>query len=660
MAEAKRLERLKAMRSLLKSEMEKSETFSLVLNKTGSKIKEINHKLLSLEADLKVERWKASPFSDHIRHTIAPISAVLRVFSTVQELERSLVSSDGVLGYVSDVKRLGEVMKLLSSSCVLALNWLEDTIEFLTEKGMPEDHPCGLRFKTSIELLRELQMTEPRAYLKGGILYTALKNLETEFKRILKEEQVLSKVNLRKLQAIIKRLHAHTRLKNCVSVYIKVRTTVIQKRFEIGYLEKTITEADNVHDIEGDIDQWRSHMEIAVRETYEFESKLCYDVFEDVGEDVPSRCFGEIASNSVILQLLRFGSRISKCKKDPPKLLKLLDCFSTMDNIRIEFNRLFQGEQCSEIRRVTRELINNLVKGVCEIFWELPCQVELQRPNCPPLDGGVPRLVSVVTEYCNKLLGNNNKPTLSKILEIDLGWKNTKYQDELLTGHIYNILREIALNLDAWSSSNKETALSCIFMMNNHSHFCGLRETHLGEMMGESWLNAHEQYRDYYAALYVKESWGNLLSLLTTNKPQTTSSSSSSSESSPVKRKRARESIKRTLQAFSKGFDEIYTKQANWVVEDDKLAWKICQAMVKTVVPRYKSYLQSYIKLLVEEDPTSDSKHLYYNPKGLEMKLKTMFQKKEETEKRDKESHFVNKVMDLEITQNSHLTLEAI
>jgi len=488
------------MRSLLKSEMEKSETFSLVLNKTGSKIEEINHKLSSLEADLKVERWKASPFSDHIRHTIAPISAVLRVFATVQELERSLVSSDGVLGYVSDVKRLGEAMKLLSSSCVLALNWLEDTIEYLTEKGMPEDHPCGLRFKTSIELLRELQMTESRAYLKGGILYTALKNLETEFKRILQEKPVFSEDNLRKLQAIIKRLHAHTRLTSCVPVYIKVRTKVIQKRFEISY---------------------------------EFESKLCYDVFEDIGEDVPLRCFGEIASNSVILQLLRFGSRISKCKREPPKLIKLLDCFSTMDNFRIEFNRLFRGEQCSEIRRVTRELISNLVKGVSEIFWELPCQVELQRPNCPPLDGGVPKLVSVVTEYCNKLLGNNNKPILSKVLEIDLGWKNAKYQEELLTGHIYNILREIALNLDAWSSSNKETALSCIFMMNNHSHFCGLRETYLGEMMGESWLNAHEQYRDYYAALYVKESWGHLLSLLTNKAQTTSSSSSSSSESSP-------------------------------------------------------------------------------------------------------------------------------
>ncbi|CAF2055305.1 hypothetical protein YC2023_075703 [Brassica napus] len=505
MAETKSLERLKAMRSLLKSEMEKTKTSSLVLEKTGSKLEEINTKLMSLEADVKVERWRSSPFSDHIRYTIAPVSAALRVFATVQELERDLMSCNEVLGYVSDVKCLGEALKLLTSSCVLALNWLEDTIKFLIQNGMPEDPPCGLRFRTCIELLRELQMTEARAYLRGGSLYTALENLETELEMILEEEEVLSEYNLRDMKAIIKRLDTHTILTNCVHIYIKNRTRVIQKRFEIDYLERTITEAD----IEGYIDQWRLDMELAVKEVYEFESNLCYEVFKDVGEEehVPLHCFGAIASNSRMLQLLRFGSRISKCKKGPPKLLKLLECFSTMDNIRTDFNRLFRGEECSEIRRETRELIKNLVKGVCEIFWELPCQVELQRPNCPPLDGGVPKLVSVVTEYCNKLLGDKNKPVLAKILEIDLGWKNEKYQEEILTGHMYSILREIALNLDASSSSNKETALSYIFMMNNHSHFCGLRETPLGLMMGESWLNAHEQYRDYYAALYVKESF---------------------------------------------------------------------------------------------------------------------------------------------------------
>ncbi|CAN8288278.1 unnamed protein product [Cochlearia groenlandica] len=658
MAETKSLERLKAMRSLLKREMEKSKTFTLVLNKTGTKLEDINTKLLSLEADVKVERWRSLPFTDHINHTIAPISSVLRVFSLVQELERSLsMSSYDVLGYVSDVKRLEEAMRLLSNTCVLALTWLQDTIEFLSENGMPKDHPCALRFTASLELLRELRMAEDRAYLKGGSLCTALENLETEFALIL-EEEVMQESSLRMLQAIIKRLDSHAGLANFESIYIKVRVKIIKKRFEIGYVEKKITEVDNVHEIEDDIDQWRLDMEVAVKEIYEFESNLCYEVFKDVEEEeAPSRCFGAIATKSRIIPLLRFGSRISKCKKDPPKLLKLLECFSTMESLRIEFNRLFRGEQCLEIRSVTRELIRNLVNGVCEIFWELPCQVELQRPYCPPLDKGVPKLVSVVTEYCNKLLGSNNKPILSKILEISLGWKKEKYQEELLTGHIYNILREIALNLDAWSSTNQETTLSCIFMMNNHCHFYALRDTHLGVMMGDSWLNAHAKYRDYYAALYVKESLEKILSLLS-NKPQNITSSSSI-----AKRRRAREAIQVTLQDFGKGFDEVYEKQSNWVVEDAKLRWKICQAMVRMVVPKYKSYLQSYIMLLVEEEDyeSDDGKDLRYTPKGLEKKLMTMFKTREEIEKSYKySSHFVNKVMDLGFSEKYHMTLEAI
>uniref|UniRef100_A0A1J3DTP8 Uncharacterized protein n=1 Tax=Noccaea caerulescens TaxID=107243 RepID=A0A1J3DTP8_NOCCA len=59
------------------------------------------------------------------------------------------------------------------------------------------DRPCGLRFKTSIELLQELEMAEARAYLRGESLYTAMENLETEFERILEEEEVFSEANLR-------------------------------------------------------------------------------------------------------------------------------------------------------------------------------------------------------------------------------------------------------------------------------------------------------------------------------------------------------------------------------------------------------------------------------------------------------------------------------
>ena len=33
-------------------------------------------------------------------------------------------------------------------------------------------------------------------------------------------------------------------------------------------------------------------------------------------------------------------------------------------------------------------------------------------------------------------------------------------------------------------------------------------------MMGDSWLTAHVQYRDFYAALYLRKSWERLLAPL--------------------------------------------------------------------------------------------------------------------------------------------------
>lgn len=82
--------------------------------------------------------------------------------------------------------------------------------------------------------------------------------------------------------------------------------------------------------------------------------------------------------------------------------------------------------------------------------------------------------------------------------------------------------------------------------------------------------------------------------------------------------------------------------------------------MVRMVVLRYKSYLQSYIMFFVEEDFMRFGNDLSYILKGLEMKLKIMFQSKEEIEKIYKCFYFVNKVMDLEVIQNFYLIFEVI
>ncbi|KAF9625349.1 hypothetical protein IFM89_021737 [Coptis chinensis] len=71
---------------------------------------------------------------------------------------------------------------------------------------------------------------------------------------------------------------------------------------------------------------------------------------------------------------------------------------------RLDFNRVFGGRVRSEIQNLTRDLIKRVIDGACEIFWEHLVQLELQRQTPPP--DGVPRLLSFVTDYCNRLLGS--------------------------------------------------------------------------------------------------------------------------------------------------------------------------------------------------------------------------------------------------------------
>ena len=94
--------------------------------------------------------------------------------------------------------------------------------------------------------------------------------------------------------------------------------------------------------------------------------------------------------------------------------------------------------------------------------------------------------ISLVTDYCNRLLGDDYKPLLTQVLTIQKSWKQDKCQEELITSQIYYIIKQIGLNLDAWSKAHYDFTLSYLFMMNNHCHLCSLKGTKLGDLMGES------------------------------------------------------------------------------------------------------------------------------------------------------------------------------
>ncbi|KAF4358969.1 hypothetical protein CsatB_008636 [Cannabis sativa] len=634
------VEKLLAASKSLRVSLEKSKSLGLALQKTGPRLEEINQRLPVLQAavrPIRADKDALVAVGGHINRAVGPAAAVLKVFDAVHGLEKSLLSDprNDLPGYLSVLKRLEEALRFLSDNCALAIQWLDDIVEYMEDNALADSGYLS-SLKKSLKSLREFENAEGKSRLDGGLLEAALDKLENEFKRLLTEHSVplpmssstgeqaciapspLPVAVIQKLQAILWRLISNDRLDKCISIYVEVRSSNVRaslKALNLDYLDMSISEFNNVQSIEVYIAQWGKHLEFAVKHLFEAEYKLCNDVFERIGVDVWMGCFSKIAAQAGILAFLQFGKTVTESKKDPIKLLKLLDIFASLNKLRLDFNRLFGGAACMEIQNLTRDLIKRVIDGAAEIFWELFVQVELQRKNPPPQDGNVPKLVSFITDYCNKLLGDGYKPILTQVLVIHRSWKHEKFQERLLINEVLNIVKAIELNLETWIKAYEDTTLSNLFAMNNHWHlFKQLRGTQLGDLLGDHWFKEHEQFKEYYAAVFLRDSWGKLPSHLSREGLILFSGG----------RATARDLVKKRLKTFNESFDEMYKKQSNWVIPDKDLREKTCQHIVQAVVPVYRSYMQNYGPL-VEQDASS-SKYAKYSVQTLEKMLMSLYQ----------------------------------
>ncbi|KAK1430765.1 hypothetical protein QVD17_13755 [Tagetes erecta] len=636
------IENLMSARKLLKANLLKSKALGLSLQKAGPRLEEINQRLPALEAavrPIRAQRDALDAVGGHINKAVVPAAAVLKVFDAIHGLEKSLSDPQSDLpGYLKVLDNLQEALQFLSDNCGMAIEWLDDIVEYLQDNNVADER-YTFSLKKALDYLKELQ-NEEKGRLDGGLLEAALDRLEGEFRRLLtdnsiplpmsssplKDEQACISPSplpvpvIKKLQEIISGLIANNRLEKCKSIYVDVRSSIVRaslRALNLDYLEISVSEFNNVQNIEGYIANWSKHLEFAVKHLFEAEYKLCNDVFEKLGLDVWRGCFANIAAQAGMLAFLQFGKTVTESKKDPIKLLKLLDIFASLNRLRLDFNRLFGGAACAEIQNLTRDLIKRVIEGASEIFWELLLQVELQRQAPAPQDGSVPRLVSFITDYSNRLLGNNYKPILNQVLAIERSWKHEKFQESLLHDELLNLIRAIELNLETWSKAYNDTILSYIFLMNNHWHlYKHLKGTKIGALLGDQWLREHQEYTDYYSTMFLRESWAKLPSHLSREGLILFSGG----------RATARDLVKKRLKAFNEAFDTIYKKHSSWVLMDKELREKTCHLIIQAIVPVYRSYMQNYGPL-VEQD-SSASKYARFTAQSLEKMLSSLFQPK--------------------------------
>ncbi|CAL0308789.1 unnamed protein product [Lupinus luteus] len=627
------MENVEASRKWLKTSLETSSAIASALDESESRLKLLNQRCQSLKVSLITPISMQKCLFLDIDSVLCSASAILKVIESIHQLVNSLLTdtSSNLCTYVSDTKKLEEALKFIADNCRLAAGWLHVVFEFLQGTAIASELYL-LNVSRYLRILQEMQALEVGARLDGGFLSVAFDKLEIEFHRLLiansmpfrlvsiasppTATQAFPDTVTGKLQTIAERLNANGRLNKCQSMYVEVRgmnARRTMKTLDLSYLEIPTAEFEVIHDVASYIDQWGSHLELVVRHLLEIEFSLSSKVFEKIGPEAWMGCFAKIAIESQILSFIRFGSTITKIKNDPFKLLKLLDIFRVLNGLRLKFNQLFNAKACEEIRTVTKDLIKKVVDGASRIFFQLPSQVKLQRPSSPPTDGSVPWPVSFITDYCNRLLHGTYRPQLAQVLEIHGSWSKEEYEEDVIFSLIYKTTKEISVKLDSWSKTYEDINLSYLFMMNNHCHFYNLKGTMLGNMMGDSWLREHEEYKDYHASLYLRNSWGKLLLV---QKHFLSYSNGIVTSQDLVKR----------LNAFNLAFDESYKKQSSWFICDEILRENVCKYLVEGIVPIYRAYMKSY-NLSIEND-AKVAKHIKYTTQGLENMIRSLFQPK--------------------------------
>jgi exocyst complex component 7 len=116
-------------------------------------------------------------------------------------------------------------------------------------------------------------------------------------------------------------------------VYVDARGGVVSASLHALGLDYLRDPAMDAQALGPGVELWGHHLEFVVRCLLESERQLCIKVFGK-HKDCGAACFAEVASRAGVLDFLRFGGAAADAKKDPIKLLRLLEVFDSLNKLR--------------------------------------------------------------------------------------------------------------------------------------------------------------------------------------------------------------------------------------------------------------------------------------------------------------------------------------
>ncbi|KAK3025448.1 hypothetical protein RJ639_041334 [Escallonia herrerae] len=655
------LSKLESVCSDLKSLLQTSVSMETSLGKMDKKFDDIQETLTMASkrvAPLQSLSIAAKALDTRIHRAVSPALALLDSFKHSEALQGKLLELSSKLSnckspkrraktlikYVDCVDKLNLAIDSISQEGEPAIQKLQEVVEFLSRTKATDQYRAH-RLRDTLVTLKALYESEVDAMRFDGLLDEALLNLQDEYESILQQlrhrnlgeaaddspDEIVasdlgSEAEVEVLRRISQTLAANDCLDICIDIFVKVRYRRAAKalmRLNPDYLRNyTPEEIDEMEweSLETSITLWILHFELAVKTVFVSEKNLCNKVLGNIMDGVIwPECFVKIA-DKIMAVFFRFGEGVARSNKEPQKLFKLLDMFDSLEKLKIEFAKIFEGEAGADICSRFRELEKLLVHASTKVFWEFGLKIEGNQDGLPPpRDGSVPKLVRYAINYLKYLATDAYSTSMAKVLRTEQIWKagilsKPETEENLLKDAISNVMEALQRNVESKRSRYKDKVLPYVFAMNTYWYiYMRTRNTELGKILGEKYMKKnYKVVAEESAYLYQKQAWGALVRLL------------DKEETGRLNKEGIGVLLRGKVEAFMKGFDEISVRhRSSYSIPEVDLRGQIKEATINLVVPAYTEFLNTYSSVLQVKS--------YRSPESIEELLGQIFDSSDRT-----------------------------
>ncbi|KAK2637580.1 hypothetical protein Ddye_032372 [Dipteronia dyeriana] len=384
--------------------------------------------------------------------------------------------------------------------------------------------------------------------------------------------------------------------KECTKIYTFIRGSLVDEnlyqlgieRFKASQIRKM-----NWEELEPMIKNWLSAVKIAVKTIFTGE-KFIYDhVFSAPTTAIRESCFGDVTKGGA-MNLFRFPELISKSKKSPERIFRLMELYEAVSELWPEIESIFNIESTSAIKLQALSSLNKLGDSVRIVLSNFESTIQKDSSKTPAVGCGIHPLTRSAMSYISSLGGYSR--ILSDIIADYPPPNNSTFpehyfaspisgdnQTSAVSVHLAWLMLVLLCKLDSKAQLYKDVSLSYFFLANNIQYIVErVRTSQLKDLLGDEWVFRQEKKIKQYALNYETMAWTKVFSSL----PEKTSS-----EISP-------EAAKECFRNFNAAFEEAYMKQTSRVIPDEKLRDAVKISIAKKLVPAYREFYDAYLVML--------------------------------------------------------------